>query len=92
MKSKADQKEIGFLHHVHGGVKAIIEKSYTSGHMKPNGCSIYLWANKQDDLNPFNQPLAVIAGCGFLRCTTVVDKEVLSFEDALIRIKQKPQD
>ena len=53
MKSKAEQKEIGFLHHVHGGVKAIIEKSYTGGHMKQNGCSVYLWANKQDDLNPF---------------------------------------
>ena len=45
MKEKANEKEVGFLHHVSQGVKAIIEKGIT-GAFHHNGCSIYLWANK----------------------------------------------
>ena len=54
MKEKANEKDVGFLHHVSQGVKAIIEKGIT-GAFHHNGCSIYLWANKQDDKNQLNQ-------------------------------------
>lgn len=91
MKEKADQKDVGFLHHVDGGVKAIIEKSYM-GSWHKNGCSIYLWANKQDDKNMLNQKLAVLAGIGFVKCTTQVEEEVKSFEEALAKIKAKPKE
>ena len=90
MKEKANEKEVGFLQHVSQDVKAIIEKRLT-GAFHPNGCSIYLWANKQDDKNQLNQQLAVIAGSGFISSTTKVDEEVKSFDDALAKIKALPK-
>ena len=75
MREKAEEKNVGFLHHVDGGVKAIIEKNIT-GHMSKNGCSIYLWAAKQNDRNVLNQDLAVIAGYGFRKAITQVEENV----------------
>ena len=90
MKEKSNQKDIGFLQHVSQGVKAIIEKKLT-GQFHPNGCSIYLWATKQDDKNQLNQQLGVIAGSGFVQATTKVDEGVKDYDDALARIQSKPK-
>ena len=60
--------------------------------MKSNGCSIYLWANKQNDLNIHKKSLAVIAGFGFVSCTTKIEQEVLNVEDAEARLKDKPEE
>ena len=60
--------------------------------MSKNGCSIYLWANKyaEEDFNAEGNPLAVIAGFGFTSCTEEVDQEVMSFKEAIVRIREKP--
>ena len=91
MKEKANEKDVGFLHHGDGGVKAIIEKRIT-GEFNKNGCSIYLWASKENDKNMLGQKLAVIAGQGFLSCTEIVDRGVKSYDDALAKIKAKPKE
>ena len=91
MNQKADMKEVAFLHHCHGGVKAIIEKNHL-GNMKPNGCSVYLWASKLDNIIPNGKQLGVIPSFGFVTCTFLVDREVVSVEDAVKRLSEKPSD
>ena len=91
MKEKANEKDVGFLHFGHAGVNSIIEKNIT-GEFHKNGCSIYLWAAKENDKNILGQMLAVIAGQGFLTCTEIVDRGVKSYDDALSKIKAKPKE
>ena len=91
LKEKAAEKDVGFLHHVSMDVKAIIEKNLT-GQLHRNGCSIHLWATKQDDKNQLDEQLAVIAGRGFITNTEQVDEEVKNYDDALAKIKAKPKE
>ena len=55
-----------------------------------NGCSIYLWAHRLEDVGPNGFRLGVIPGKGFNSKVTQVHTNVQSFDDAVARLKSLP--